>query len=57
MSDKEKKELLETIKHMKPEDKAFVTGYAAGIVAKADGNQAQPATRECDPSDKGLSKV
>lgn len=36
MSEIEKRELLETIKHMKPEDKAFVTGYAAGVAAKAE---------------------
>lgn len=47
MSELEKRELLETIKHMKPEDKAFVTGYAAGIAAKAEETEKQePPTEE-----------
>lgn len=35
MSEKEKRELLETITKLAPEDKAFVTGYAAGVAAQA----------------------
>lgn len=34
MSEKEKRELLNTITALNPEDKAFVTGYAAGVAAK-----------------------
>ena len=34
MSEKEKRELLETITKLPPEDKAFVTGYAAGVAAQ-----------------------
>lgn len=35
MSEIEKRELLETITRLDPEHKAFVTGYAAGVAAKA----------------------
>ena len=35
MSEKEKRELLEAITQLEPEHKAFVTGYAAGVAAKA----------------------
>lgn len=35
MSEKEKRELLETITKLPPADKAFVTGYAAGVAAQA----------------------
>ena len=49
MSEKEKKELLENITKLSPEHKAFVTGYAAGVAAKADEcekaeNDAPPGT-------------
>lgn len=43
MSEKEKKALLQTITKLPPEHKAFVTGYAAGVAAKAE---------ECDKAEK-----
>lgn len=39
MSEKEKRELLETITNLDAEDKAFVKGYAAGVAAKAEAKK------------------
>ncbi len=46
MSEKEKKALLETIKQLTPEDKAFVTGYAAGVVAKVGEQPDKPKRKK-----------
>lgn len=41
MSEKEKKALLKTITGLKPEDKALVTGFAAGVAAKSEPETAK----------------
>lgn len=48
MSEKEKRELLQTITQLKPEDKAFVTGYAAGVAAKAEEAKEAPAGQQTE---------
>ena len=44
MPEKEKRDLLETIKTLDPEHKAFVTGYAAGVAAKAGEDKRKKET-------------